>query len=130
MDKKVCFVAMRLLIGQLPCLLVHSLICQLLVMNMSIAVSLRFFLNVFEELFLEIYARLIGQTQQHPQHISHFVAKVGLLSGLKTLVAIRACHHPGQFSYLLGKYCEIGLFGEIAHAVLLDPLVDQLLCAD
>ena len=75
----------------------------------------------------QIYPRLVGQTNQHPQHVGHFVGEILLLAGLERLVAVLARHDARQLPDLLRKNRHIGQFAEITHAVLLDPRIDALL---
>ena len=75
----------------------------------------------------EVDPRLVGQADQHPQHVGHLVGKVALLALLEGLVTVGAGHDAGQFAHLLRQNGHIGQLTEIAHAVLVNPPVDALL---
>ena len=40
----------------------------------------------------EVHARLVGQTDQHPQYVCHFIGQIVPLARLEGLVAVAAGH--------------------------------------
>lgn len=84
--------------------------------------------EVLSECLREVNSRLVCQAHQHPQHVGHLVCRVLFFALLEALVAILACHDACQLAHLLGEACHVGQFAEVAHAILLYPLVYELLC--
>ena len=77
---------------------------------MSCGVALRLLRHAFLEFFCEVHASLVGQTDQHPQHVGHLFAQVGFLARLEALVAIFARYDTRQFAHL---FREAGHVGEL-----------------
>jgi hypothetical protein len=78
--------------------------------------------------FGEVYAGLVGETHEYPQHIGHFVGEVFLLVAFfERLLAIFAHYDAGQFSHFFHQYAEVGEFAEVADAYGAYPFVYLLL---
>ena len=86
-----------------------------------------FFDGGFERLG-HVHSCLVGNAQQHPQHIGKLPGKsVGILPLLERLVAITPRHYPRHLSNFLRKHGHIRQFAEVAHTVSAYPIVNRLL---
>ena len=72
----------------------------------------------------EVHARLVGQADEHPQHVGHLVGEVRVLARLERLVAVAAGHHAGQLPHLFREAGHVRQFRKVAHAVFVNPGVD------
>ena len=91
---------------------------------MSVFIANCFLIEIATESLGKVYARLIGNTDEHPHYIGKFIGKVGLLAGFGRLVAITACHDASHLAHLLGEYGHIGQFAKVAHTIGLYPFID------
>ena len=92
---------------------------------MACAVALGLFLKVAAKGFAEVCARLVGQTEEYPKNIGHFVGRILRFAGLKRLVAVAAGDDAGQFADFLGQAGHIGEFAKVTNAVGLDPRIHK-----
>src|SRR5690606_11320630 len=78
--------------------------------------------------FLQVDARLVGQAEDHEDHIGQFLPQVlGPVGLLLALFPVPSGDDPRYFPHLLGELSHIGEFVEVAHPVLLYPLIDGFL---
>ena len=95
---------------------------------MACAVAPSLLLEIAAKGFAEVCARLVGQTEEYPKNIGHFVGRILRFAGLKRLVAVAAGDDAGQFADFLGQAGHIGEFAKVADAVSLDPRIHKGLC--
>ncbi len=101
---------------------------------MSLFVSLCLFLYVLFQLFCEVYSRLVSQTQQNPQDVSHFVSQgfLAIVLGswvvfLPRLVTVTAADDACQFTYFFSQNGHIGQFRKVSYPIGGNPLIYSLL---
>lgn len=99
---------------------------------MPVPVSVRFFLQVFAEGLLQVYAGLIGQADQHKQYIGHFVREVsGSASGqfrrFEGLLSVQPRHQACYLADFFYQNGHIGQFVIVPDADGIDPLINRLL---
>ena len=58
--------------------LLYFCFCQFVVVLMPVAVSFCLFLDVLLQLLGKVNASLVGQTEEHPEHVGHLVAQCSL----------------------------------------------------
>ena len=98
---------------------------QLLIPQMPLPIPLCLFLHILGKSIGEVNASLVGQANQHPKDIGHFVAEVAVLVRfLEGLLAVCAGDDAGQFADFFGEQGHVGQFVEITHAVGLNPFID------
>jgi hypothetical protein len=99
------------------------------VIVVAILVTDVFFLKIPLHRMGQIHARLVGETDQNPKHISHFIRKIPVFVRLfEGLFAVFSGHDTGEFTDFLHKNRSIREFIEISDPDSLDPLVYQSLC--
>lgn len=98
------------------------------VVLMPVFVSACFFLHILFEGAFEVNPGLIGQANEHPKNIRHFIFKMKFFSGFRALFTVLACHDPGKFPYFFHQDGSIGQFRKIADANGFNPLVNLFLC--
>ena len=105
-----------------------ALLLQFRVVLMSFSIPLGLLVDAFLELFGKIDTRLVSQTNENPENVSHFLSQIRLFALLEALVAVCSGDDTSQFSYFFRETSHIGKFAEIAHAIFLDPLIYCFLC--
>lgn len=99
------------------------------VVAMPIGIADGFFGEVVLERLGEVDPGLIGQANQNEEDVGHFVCQIiGLIGFFKALLPVSSGNDSGKFTDFFHELGEVGEFGEVANADLLDPLVDLLLC--
>ena len=98
------------------------------ILDVAEGIAAGLFLDGKAEFFGEIDARLVGQTKQDPENIGHFLTEVWLFAWLEALVAIFTSDDASQLTHLFSEASHVGELGEIAYAILLNPLIYSELC--
>src|SRR5690606_29541356 len=102
---------------------------ELFVVLVPIVVTFGLQLQFSVKGLLQVDARLVGQTEDHKDHIGQFLPQVlGLIGFLFTLLPIPSGDDAGHFPHLLGELGHIGELIKIAYPVLFDPMIHGLLC--
>ena len=95
---------------------------------MAVAVAAGLFVKVALQSGIQVNPRLVGEAHHHPHHVGQFIGQIQLIARFARLVAVASRDYTRHLAHLLGKYRHIGEFAEVAHAVLLNPSVNTLLC--
>lgn len=101
---------------------------QLVIFLVTIRIAFSFFGEVALHGIFEVDACLVCEADDDKEHIRQFVGELLVaVAGFEALIAILAGDDAGDFTDLFGEHGHIGQFREIAHAIVLDPLVDGAL---
>lgn len=98
------------------------------VVFVAVLVALGLFGHVGFQRRGQVDASLVGQGQEHPKDVGHFVAKVPAgIARLLTLLPIASGEDACQLAHLFCEDGEVGEFVEVAHPDRLDPLMHLVL---
>ena len=94
---------------------------------MTVYISNVFLVEIVQDSLLEVDTFLIGYGRNNPKDVGQLVGEVGILTGLKRLVAVLASHDTCHLAGFLSENSHVGKRREIADTDGCDPLVNNLL---
>lgn len=101
---------------------------ELLVLLMPVPVPLGLEVEFSRKGLLQVDPRLVGQTEDHEDHIGQFLAQIlDLIGWFFALFPVPSGDDPGHLSYFLRELGHIGQFVKVSHPVGLNPIIYRLL---